>query len=238
MAPRDLDAPEEPASFEEGGLEGEVHVRPVVHLSRADAQAVVRIFHAAFPPEQRIEDAALMQLIPQPHEDPGGHAFHVAMSPSGVSGFAAGIHVSSIGLAYIAYLAVEESWRGQGVGTALFRSLVDRWAAARPRPPHWIFLEVERPELAPDSVARQLRTRRIGFYERLGLRRIDADFQAPPLGPELPVVPYWIYMLPMRDPDLEARAIEIALTDLYREVYGLPAGHALVLHCLRSMKGE
>jgi GNAT superfamily N-acetyltransferase len=226
------------AAPEDGGLEGEVHIRPVVHLSRTDAEDVVRIFHAAFPPEQRIEDGALMQLIPQPHEEPGGHSFHVAVSPSGISGFATGIHVSSIGLAYIAYLAVEESWRGRGIGTALFRSLVDRWAAARPRPPHWVFLEVERPELARDSVSRQLCARRIGFYERLGLKRVHADFQAPPLGPELPVVPYWIYMLPMRDPDLGPGAIEVALTNLYREVYGLPAGHPLVLHCLRSMKGE
>ena len=235
--PRDHDLSAGPASSEDGGLEGEVHIRPVTHLSRVDAQAVVRIFHAAFPPEQRIEDAALMQLVPQPHEEPGGHSFHVAMSPAGVCGFATGLHVTSIGLAYIAYLAVEEGWRGMGVGTALFRSLVDRWAAAHPRPPHWVFLEVERPELARDSAARQLCTRRIGFYERLGLQRIHADFQAPPLGPELPVVPYWIYMLPMREPDLRTRAIEIALTNLYREVYGLPDGHPLVLHCLKSMQG-
>lgn len=234
---RDHDLSGMPASAGGGGLEGEVRIRPVTQLPRSDAQAVVRIFHAAFPLEQRIEDAALMQLIPQPHEEPGGHSFHVAMSPAGICGFAAGLHVTSIGLAYIAYLAVEENWRGKGVGTALFRSLVERWAVAHPRPPHWVFLEVERPELARDSTAREICTRRIGFYERLGLQRIQADFQAPPLGPELPVVPYWIYMLPMREPDLRSDAIEHALTSLYREVYGLPEGHPLVLHCMRSMQG-
>jgi GNAT superfamily N-acetyltransferase len=220
-----------------GGRAGGVQIHPVTSLSRAEAQAVVRIFHAAFPVEQRIEDAALMQLIPQPHEEPGGHSFHVAMGRGGVCGFAAGLHVTSIGLAYIAYLAVEGVWRGQGIGTALFRSLVERWAATYPRPPHWVFLEVERPELARDATARDFCRRRIGLYERLGLTRIEADFQAPPLGPELPVVPYWIYMLPMREPDLRHDAIEHALTNLYREVYGLPAGHPLVVHCLKSMRG-
>ncbi len=234
---RDHDFAAAPGSGAGGGFEGEVQIRPVTNLSRADAQAVVRIFHAAFPPEQRIEDAALMQLVPQPHEEPGGHSFHVAMSPSGVCGFATGLHVTSIGLAYIAYLAVEESRRGKGVGTALFRSIVDRWAATYPRPPHWVFLEVERPELARDSTARELCRRRIGFYERLGFQRIHADFQAPPLGPELPVVPYWIYMLPMREPDLRSDAIEHALRSLYREVYGLSEGHPLVLHCIKSLRG-
>jgi GNAT superfamily N-acetyltransferase len=228
-----------PAGAErDGGLEGEVHVRAVVNLTRAEAQAVIGIFHQAFPPAQRIEDAALVQLLPQPHEEPGGICFHVAEGPNGVCGFATGFHVSSIGLATIAYLAVEESWRGRGVGTALFNSLVDRWGSARPRSPHWILLEVDRPELARSKVERQLSERRIGFYERLGCRRIEADFQAPPLGPELPVVPYWIYALPMREPDFRPLALRNALSDLYREVYGLPEDHALVRHCLDSMVQE
>jgi GNAT superfamily N-acetyltransferase len=197
--------------------------------------AVINIYHEAFPMAQRVEDSALLRLVPRGLHEPGGWVFHLAERRTETVGFATGLHVSPLGLAYIAYLAVAPTWRGQGVGTALFRSLTETWKVARPRPPHWLFLEVERPELARNQAELDQRLRRIRFYERLGCRFIRADFQAPPLGPDLPVVPYWIFMLPMQDPDLGPKAIRTALADIYREVYSLDEDHPLVRNCLDTL---
>jgi ribosomal protein S18 acetylase RimI-like enzyme len=216
---------------------------------------VMAIYHDAFPVEQRVADAALARLVPRAVDTTGGWNFQVAEVPPGpriagsgarptdsvripdVVGFAVGLHVSPIRLAYIAYLAARNDWRGRGVGTALFRSLVDTWMEGKSRPPRWIFLEVERPELARNENERALRLRRIRFYERLGCRRIDSDFQAPPLGPKLPVVPYWILVLPLAGADFSPRSLRAAILDIYHEVYGLDETHALVVHALKSMSG-
>jgi GNAT superfamily N-acetyltransferase len=195
---------------------------------------VVEIYRESFPDSQRVADEMLLRFVPQPQEEPGGWVFHVAEARQGVAGFAVALHVSSMSLAYLAYLAVGSEWRGRGIGSALFRSVVAHWSRLRPKPPHWLFLEVERPELAADDDERIRRERRIRFYERLGCQRLDADFQAPPLGPSLPVVPYWILMLPIRDPDLRPAAVRAALADIYREVYGLEEDHPLVENCLAS----
>lgn len=224
-------------------------VRSCLNLEREAAVGAMRIYHDAFPAAQRVADGALLRLVPRGTDEPGGWIFHLAERPSKrkadkddigspleTVGFAVGLHVSPLGFAYIAYLAVNRDERGSGIGTALFRSLVERWQEARPRPPHWVFLEVERPELAASDEDRELRRRRIHFYERFGCRRIHADFQAPPLGPSLPIVPYWILVLPFADADLGEPALRMALIDIYREVYGLKEDHPLVINCLRSLR--
>lgn len=98
-------------------------------------------------------------------------------------------------LGFLAYLAIRQDARGQGLGAWLFGHVLDqvaRDALALGGPPaQGLCWEVERPALAADEPERQLRARRIRFYERLGARLIEPiDFVAPPLRPDLPAVPY------------------------------------------------
>ncbi len=211
-------------------------VRPCLVLRRHQALAIVRIYHEAFPPAQRIGDSALLGLVPSGTEEFGGWTFHLAEHPHETIGFAAGLHVSHLRLAYVPYLAVAGTWRGHGAGTALLESVIKHWVEGSSPPPHWLFLEVERPELAAGPADRALRERRIRFYARRGFQRLEADFQAPPLGPELPVVPYWVLMLPLIEPDLRPATIRTALADLYGEVYGLAEDHPLVANCLKTFR--
>jgi GNAT superfamily N-acetyltransferase len=213
-----------------------VRVRPVRYLHRAEAVAVIQIYHESFPAAQRIADEALLRFVPEPQEEPGASLFYVAEDARQSIGFAAGVHVTSMRLAYLAYMAISPEWRDRGVGSALLRALVECWFRLRPKPPHWLFMEVERPELGGNEEERRQRQRRIAFYESHGCQRLNADFQAPPIGPELLIVPYSILMLPMFEPDLRLPALRVALADLYREVYGLPEDNPLVVNCLQSMK--
>jgi hypothetical protein len=211
-----------------------VTIRPYLGL-RDEAIGIVRLFHAAFPPEQRIEDAVLLRLIPQVTDEIGGWRLTVAVrGEEEVLGFALAHHVSTIHLGYLAYLAVTEHGRGEGLGTALFGSVLAEWARLGTSAPHWIFLEVERPEVAESAADRALRERRMAWYGRLGCQRVHADFQAPPLGPGLPIVPYWILVKPLREPDLSPASLKNALTDIYREIYGLAENHPLVQNCQKS----
>jgi hypothetical protein len=56
---------------------------------------------------------------------------------------------------------------------------------------------VERPADAAAPTARDLRQRRINFYQRCGAMLLpQLDFLAPPLAPGLPEVPYHVMFLP------------------------------------------
>jgi len=215
-----------------------VIVRPFHGLVWREAMGVVRLYQAAFSPELRISEAALLRLTPQVTDEVGGWVFLVAVRGEEVLGFAVAYHASAIHLGYLAYLAVAESWQGRGLGMALLGSVFDHWARQGPRAPHWMFLEVERPELAADDKERANRDRLITTYQGIGARWFHADFQAPPLGPGLPIVPYWILVRPLREPDLSSASLKVALADLYREIYGLAETHPLVKHCLASFQPD
>ena len=59
-----------------------------------------------------------------------------------------------------------------------------------------------------------------------------------PLGPGLPIVPYWILVRPLRAPELSPASLKVGLADLYREIYGLAEIHPLVKHCLASFRPD
>ena len=168
----------------------------------------------------------------------GGWTFHVAERGDEVLGFVVAYHAPGSHLGYLAYLAVLESWRGRGIATALLGSILDHWARLGNSAPHWMFLEALRPELAPDEQERARRERLLKTYYDFGGQLVHADFQAPPLGPGLTVVPYAIVVLPLRDPDMSPASMKIGLADLYREIYGLAENHPLVQHCLKTFRAN
>ena len=215
-----------------------VGIRPIRGLNWNEVMSVVRLYQAAFPPETRIEPAVLLRLTPQVTHEVGGWVFLVAERGDDVLGFAVAYHASAMHLGYLAYLAVAESWRGRGIATALLSAVLDHWARLGLNAPHWMFLEAQRPELAPDERERARRERLLSTYLAFGGRQIHADFQAPPLGPGQPVVPYSILVLPLRDPDLSPASLKIGLADLYREIYGLAETHPLVQHCLKTFRPD
>ena len=65
------------------------------------------------------------------------------------------------------YLAVVPEQRGAGFGSAILRALHDEFAPDRRR---GLLVEVEAVDAAPDDAERRLRSRRVAFYQKNGLR--------------------------------------------------------------------
>ncbi len=211
-----------------------LRVRQVFRLDRQEANAIVQIYHDSFSPSQRIADSTLIGLI---DDLPGSrrNAFYVAERGQEIVGFAYILFFPSFRMAHLMYLAIGKSARGHGAGRVLFDQLVTRCEQFR-QPPHWITVEAIRPEFTADPDERASRETTASFLEEVGCLKVDADFQAPPLGPGLGVVPFWIMARPVGDPGVDPALVPDMLLVLYQLVYGLPEEHPLVVHCLRSVR--
>ena len=88
--------------------------------------------------------------------------------------------------AWLDYFAIRTDLRGRGLGSDLFREIVQ--LAARENPsPDWLFLEVD-DDREGDSQHRAVCTRRISFYRRMGATDAgDAPSESIP-GRRLPVL--------------------------------------------------
>ena len=76
---------------------------------------------------------------------------------------------------FVEHFAVDESLRGEGIGTKLFNHYLESTDKLT-------ILEVEPPE---DEIS----TRRIKYYERMGMKMNDYDYMQPPLQQGKPLIP-------------------------------------------------
>lgn len=88
---------------------------------------------------------------------------------------------------FLDYFAVDQKLRGQGIGSAFFRSVIEQ--AQTP-----VLLEVELPE-------DQLKTRRIQFYERLGFCLNTYSYKMPEIAPGFGNTPLYLMSYPHAIPD-------------------------------------
>ena len=123
-------------------------------------------------------------------------------------------------------MAVAPETRGRGLGGWLFRQTLDRLAEDARRlvgpPPLGLFWEVERPQDAVDQAEHEMRERRIAFYRRSGGVVLEGvDFTAPPVGPGLAEVPFYLMFCPVQggsarvSDDLARLIIETMLLEGY-----------------------
>jgi len=143
-------------------------------------------------------------------------------------GFAVLRVLGPTGWVYLRYLAAGP--RGQGLGSTLWTHLIEAMTEAGHSRIIW---DVEDPdEPGTDPPEQQIRTRRIGFYTRLGGQLLPVDgYQMPMetdnhpmrlMASDLSVVPALV--------GDELRAV---VTGVYRYRYGLDEGHPLVQETLR-----
>ncbi|MDR3250140.1 MAG: GNAT family N-acetyltransferase [Tannerella sp.] len=156
------------------------------------------IYETSFPPDERrrFEDVVRIASSEQ--------AFHVDIyTESGETvGFI--MYWNFEKFVYAEHFAVLEKYRGNGYGSTIIRSLLNRLALP-------LLLEVEKPE---DETS----ARRIRFYEKLGLKLSAVPYRQPPYSADKNSVP--MCLMSYGDIDLSKRFDEVRNV-LYAKVYGI-----------------
>lgn len=164
---------------------------------RAQAAA---IYQQSFPPDER---EPLETLLAHGADRPATH-YWAAVEDQTVWGIAFFSYFPRTRMSFLAYIAVRPDLRGGGFGARLYQRMLQQ-AAEDAR----VFgqtalgaaLEVEKPALAASPAERDLRQRRIQFYQRLGAFIVDGiDFIAPPLSLGASAMPYHILFHPLALP--------------------------------------
>jgi ribosomal protein S18 acetylase RimI-like enzyme len=193
-----------------------------------------KIYLASFPPSEREPFSALAADIRR-----GRASVWAALGDGGVQGFGITLALPIQGTAYLAYLAVDPTRRGMGVGGRLFRTILEMSAAPGEGPA--LVWEVERPE--PDATPEDPKRRRIAFYQRHGGMLLEKvrDFRMPDLAPrkhkrEPGTVPAMLMWAPGAERAALTRAETLALVAaVYRVGYGRDLTNPLVRYVLSTV---
>jgi GNAT superfamily N-acetyltransferase len=199
-------------------------------LEARELDRIKAIYEASFSPSLRESFPALMEPVMT-----GRAALYLASAKGRIGGFALASPLGMTGVNYLAYLAVDSDQRGQGIGGALFRLVLED--AYRLRGDTELLWEVERPPTGAGP--KDLNLRRIAFYERLGAVLLDLvrDFRMPNLaGPgTVPAALMWTSVLGRPKP--AADEIETYVVALFGFIYGRGQDDPLVAAVLNSIEG-
>lgn len=126
-----------------------------------DFNTIYELMENAFPPEEYrsyTEQKALLE-----RED---YHIHVYENQGKLAAFCAIYNLPE--LAFIEHIAVNEDFRGQGMGSKIMKEVIT--SSDKP-----IILEVEPPDSEENAA------RRVRFYEKLGFHLHDWPYEQPPL---------------------------------------------------------
>lgn len=141
---------------------------PIAHLA-TDPDDIVRIHHEllipAFPSDAPADVEDLLDAITL-----GVMSIYAIHADDGTPlAFALGDHYPSARTVLLAYLAVRSDFRNQGLGSLVYRTALDGWAAAHG--PCMILAEVENASCEPDPQGGDP-VARLRFYDRHGARHL------------------------------------------------------------------
>jgi GNAT superfamily N-acetyltransferase len=174
---------------------------------------LIGIYEASIPASERKPAEAIRDMACR-----SDYRLVVATQDQTLLGFAAVFAPPDENFALLEYLAVDERFRGGGIGAGLFRAAVRTLEDdARAGP---LLIEVEALEGDPAERARQERRR--AFYRRLGCRRVAGlDYLLPLRAAAAPPPPVMhLFARVAANVPLSRADLERALGVIYPRVYG------------------
>lgn len=208
----------------------EVVISQPSHLGTKQVEQFRAIFVDSFPVSERGDFDELMNDITK-----GVRRLFAATAGKDFVGFAVTLHLAPTDVHVLEYLAVDQTLRDRGIGEKLLRTAgeelrVNSHAVA-------IILEVE-PDDEGAAEEQQLRTRRVGFYRRIGAKTVDCarNYRAPNLaGPG--TVPFRLMWLPLTDQAVVPMGAKLkdCIVALYTQSYDLSPDDPLVMSTLRGL---
>lgn len=209
-----------------------VRIERQARLSPPATEAFSAIYETSFPACERDDTASLLASI-----EAGDRDCAVASFEGDVVGLAVTKAFSIGGSSALEYLAVAEAVRNQGIGARLLASLMEQFTTGVVSPDAGLILEVDPPE-ASSGTERDLRRRRIGFYQRNGASVIDCApaYRAPNLETEgtLPYVLMWRPAIRSAGPPT-GEFLRSLVKALLTESYELDPNDPLVLQVLDDL---
>ncbi len=153
-----------------------------------DLKGIYPSFEQEFPVDERKELAYLEGLMARKQ-----YKLILAKEP---------IHNETIGYAliyvtknrsqwWLDYIAIIDKYQGQGYGSIFLNKISDVQSEAKVEVEgaRGMFMEVEIPDVSDPTYKEQVR--RIGFYERLGAKRLDMDYILPTIDGGRPMYLYY-----------------------------------------------
>jgi GNAT superfamily N-acetyltransferase len=174
---------------------------------------VCRIYETAIPASERKPSAAFREMGRRPD-----YRWTLARREQAVIGFATVFVPPGESFALLEYLAVDEPFRGGGVGAGLFRAVVADLASRVC--PRVLLVEVEADDAGPDADRVQQR-RRQDFYRRLGCQRVAGlQYELPLRSAGLPPPMHLFVHGVSSGSPLPRATLEGAIRGIYVDVYG------------------
>ena len=140
------------------------------YITQIDDPALVQvmdIYQKAFPPEEQMLASFFIKILKDPSQK-----LAVVEADGLVRGFIQWQTYEPGSPCYLCYLAVDERYRGQGIGEYLYRFVLDQ---CDPDTMPAMLFEIEHPDEARKHgpAAETMALRRQGWYQRLGAKVIE-----------------------------------------------------------------
>jgi GNAT superfamily N-acetyltransferase len=177
-----------------------VDIRDVTDLHSIAGQQVVAIYEQSFPESERDPVENIAASLSTPAIGPEVTHLRALVENNIVAGFTYFSSYQEHYLGFLKFIAIREDIRGKGYGSILLQDAIKQLRADGVRATGWpylgLILEVERPETADNKQDRQLRERRIQFYQRNGAALIEGiDYIAPPVADGQPSIPFHLMVM-------------------------------------------
>jgi GNAT superfamily N-acetyltransferase len=198
----------------------ELRIRAVTDPGDPILDGALAIYEDSIPANERKPTDALRALASSPD-----HLILVASRGDTALGFLLLFIGESAAL--LEYLAVAAAARGGGIGALLF----DR--ARREAAPRALLVEVEADLEGGEDQAMQVR--RLGFYSRLGCRRVEGLDYVSPLSPPSETPPMYLLVLGLEQASVPRATVETWLREMYARVYGQDEDDSRVAFMLGSL---
>ncbi len=176
------------------------------------------LYEASFPPSEQEPRSVILTSLDS------GRALAVRSVDEDRSvGLGVAYLLKAIPFVFVAYLAVDASWRKHGLGSRLLATMGDLGAERLAREGlvcQGTVMEVDDPALAGTPEERRIRERRIRFFEAQGARPLDVPYLQPAIDGET-VVPMRLMVIDrVPGTPFPARASRDLIRAMYAEKYG------------------
>jgi ribosomal protein S18 acetylase RimI-like enzyme len=209
-------------------------IRRVLQPDASLWEAIQPIYMTSFPYNERVAFHFLEQMVIQ-----GWSTLFISMEQDALTGFAMTSPLAHPGLHFLSYLAVDPNTRSQGTGSRLFRFILDDLQHGNNVTELIWEVDSDRPDpLSIQPKEREIRHRRIAFYQRNGAVLLDSvrDYKMPSMtgDEEIPVLLMWAASQPEVSPPAGER-LRSYVKDIYNTIYGRGEDDQSVRRILESI---